>query len=121
MLDYACCSSQTVATALRREQARHHTSPGCSLWADSIAFSTWIAAIVWSQPRSFVARRLENEANSALEPFLAAEPGLDSGVMMLEYTARAAAADARTLAMPMAVPSAWASLGSHASIVARTA
>jgi len=41
--------------------------------------------------------------------------------MMLEYTACAAAADARSLAMPMAVPSAWASLGSHASLVARTA
>jgi hypothetical protein len=41
--------------------------------------------------------------------------------MMLEYTARAAAADARSLAMPMAVPSAWASLGSRTSIVARTA
>lgn len=59
--------------------------------------------------------------DGALEPFLAAEPGLDSGVMMLEYTARAAAADVRSLAMPMAVPGAWASLGSHASMVARTA
>ncbi len=107
--------------SLGRRRRSAGLDPDDSSWADSIAFSTWIAAIVWSQPRSFVARRLENEANSALEPFLAAEPGPDSVVMMLEYTARAAAADARSLAMPMAVPSAWASLGSHASIVARTA
>ncbi|MGZ4227764.1 MAG: hypothetical protein ACXVHB_19365 [Solirubrobacteraceae bacterium] len=52
-------------------------------------------------------------------PGRGAGPG--PGVMMLEYTARAAAADLRSLAMPMAVPSVWASLRSHASLVARTA
>jgi len=60
---------------------------------------------------------------SGLEPFLAREPGPDSGVMMLEYTAHAAAAEARSLASPMAAQSVWASLGveSHASLAATAA
>jgi histidine ammonia-lyase len=60
---------------------------------------------------------------SGLEPFLAAEPGPDSGHMMLEYTAHAAAAEARSLATPMAVQSVWASLGveSHSSLAATAA
>ena len=60
---------------------------------------------------------------SGLPPFLAHEPGPDSGVMMLEYTAHAAAAEARSLASPMAVQSVWASLGveSHASLAATAA
>jgi histidine ammonia-lyase len=60
---------------------------------------------------------------SGLEPFLAANPGPDSGHMMLEYTAHAAAAEIRSLATPMAVQSVWASLGveSHASLAATAA
>jgi histidine ammonia-lyase len=60
---------------------------------------------------------------SGLEPFLAADPGPDSGHMMLEYTAHAAAAEARSLAAPMAAQSVWASLGveSHASLAATAA
>jgi len=60
---------------------------------------------------------------SGLPPFLAADPGPDSGVMMLEYTAHAAAAEARSLTTPMAVQSVWASLGveSHASLAATAA
>jgi histidine ammonia-lyase len=60
---------------------------------------------------------------SGLTPFLAADPGPDSGHMMLEYTAHAAAAEARSLASPMAVQSVWASLGveSHASLAATAA
>ena len=60
---------------------------------------------------------------SGLTPFLAADPGPDSGHMMLEYTAHAAAADARSLASPMAAQSVWASLGveSHASLAATAA
>ncbi len=60
---------------------------------------------------------------SGLEPFLAADPGPDSGHMMLEYTAHAAAAEARSLAAPMASQSVWASLGveSHASLAATAA
>jgi histidine ammonia-lyase len=43
--------------------------------------------------------------------------------MMLEYTAHAAAAEARSLATPMATQSVWASLGveSHASLAATAA
>ena len=43
--------------------------------------------------------------------------------MMLEYTAHAAAAEARSLAAPMAAQSVWASLGveSHASLAATAA
>ncbi len=60
---------------------------------------------------------------SGLPPFLAADPGPDSGHMMLEYTAHAAAAEIRSLAVPMAVQSVWASLGveSHASLAATAA
>jgi len=60
---------------------------------------------------------------SGLPAFLAADPGVDSGVMMLEYTAHAAAAEVRSLATPMAVQSVWASLGveSHASLAATAA
>jgi histidine ammonia-lyase len=60
---------------------------------------------------------------SGLEPFLAHEPGPDSGVMMLEYTAHAAASEVRSMAMPMAAQSVWASLGveSHASLAATAA
>ncbi len=60
---------------------------------------------------------------SGLPPFLAADPGPDSGHMMLEYTAHAAAAEVRSAATPMAVQSVWASLGveSHASLAATAA
>ncbi|MBV9681216.1 MAG: aromatic amino acid lyase [Solirubrobacterales bacterium] len=60
---------------------------------------------------------------SGLPPFLAVDPGLESGHMMLEYTAHSAAAEIRSLATPMAVQSVWASLGveSHASLAATAA
>jgi histidine ammonia-lyase len=60
---------------------------------------------------------------SGLPPFLAQDPGVDSGVMMLEYTAQAAAAEVRSMAAPMSVQSVWASLGveSHASLAATAA
>ncbi len=60
---------------------------------------------------------------SGLSLFLAADPGPDSGHMMLEYTAHAAAAEVRSLATPMGVQSVWASLGleSHASLAATAA
>lgn len=60
---------------------------------------------------------------TGLAPFLARRPGLESGVMMLEYTAHSAAAEIRSLATPMATQSVWASLGveSHASLAATAA
>jgi histidine ammonia-lyase len=55
---------------------------------------------------------------TGLPPFLAERPGLDSGVMMLEYTAQAAAAEARSLSTSVATQSIAASLGveTHASL-----
>ena len=60
---------------------------------------------------------------SGLPPFLAQQPGRDSGMMMLEYTAHEAASEARSLTMPMATQSVSASLGveSHASLAAISA
>jgi histidine ammonia-lyase len=55
---------------------------------------------------------------SNMSPFLAGRPGGESGMMMLEYTAHEAAAEARSLTLPMASQSVSASLGveSHASL-----
>ncbi|HET9720149.1 MAG TPA: aromatic amino acid ammonia-lyase [Solirubrobacteraceae bacterium] len=55
---------------------------------------------------------------SGLPPFLAEHPGVESGVMMLEYTAHAAAAEVRSLALPVAGQTVAASLGveTHASL-----
>jgi histidine ammonia-lyase len=55
---------------------------------------------------------------TGLTPFLAHQPGLESGVMMLEYTAHSAAAEARSLAGAMAAQTVSASLGveSHATL-----
>jgi histidine ammonia-lyase len=60
---------------------------------------------------------------TGLAAFLAPRPGLDSGVMMLEYTAQAAAVEVRSLAAPMATQGVWAALGveSHASLAATAA
>ena len=76
-----------------------------------------------AQSASLIAARVSallDPRLTGLHPFLAARPGLDSGVMMLEYTAHAAAAEARALAAPMAAQTVSASLGveSHASLAA---
>jgi histidine ammonia-lyase len=79
-----------------------------------------------AQSSSLIAARVSSLIDprmTGLAPFLAERPGPDSGVMMLEYTAQAAAAEARSLAAPMATQNAWASLGveSHASLAATSA
>ena len=60
---------------------------------------------------------------TGLPRFLAERPGPESGVMMLEYTAHSAAAEIRSLAVPMGTQSVWASLGveAHASLAATSA
>jgi histidine ammonia-lyase len=60
---------------------------------------------------------------TGLAAFLAPQPGLNSGAMMLEYTAQAAAVEVRSLAAPMATQGVWAALGveSHASLAATAA
>lgn len=79
-----------------------------------------------AQSSSLIAARVSSLIDprmTGLAPFLAQRPGPDSGVMMLEYTAQAAAAEARLLAAPMATQGVSASLGveSHASLAATSA
>jgi histidine ammonia-lyase len=74
-----------------------------------------------AQSASLIAARVSallEPGLTGLPPFLAEHPGVDSGVMMLEYTAHAAAAEVRSLVAPMAGQTAAASLGveSHASL-----
>jgi histidine ammonia-lyase len=74
-----------------------------------------------AQSASLIAARVSallEPRMSGLPPFLAGHPGVDSGVMMLEYTAHAAAAEARSLVTPMAGQNVAASLGveSHSSL-----
>jgi histidine ammonia-lyase len=79
-----------------------------------------------AQSASLIAARVSallDPRMTGLPPFLANDPGPDSGVMMLEYTAHSTAAEVRSLAIPMAAQTAWASLGveSHASLAATAA
>lgn len=79
-----------------------------------------------AQSASLIAARVSallDPRMSGLTPFLARHPGLESGAMMLEYTAHAAAAEARLLAGAMASQTVSASLGveSHASLAATAA
>jgi histidine ammonia-lyase len=74
-----------------------------------------------AQSASLIAARVSallEPRMSGLTPFLAEHPGVDSGVMMLEYTAHAAAAEARSLATTVAGQTVAASLGveSHSSL-----
>jgi histidine ammonia-lyase len=77
--------------------------------------------VALAQSSSLIAARVSallEPRMSGLPPFLAERPGVDSGVMMLEYTAQAAAAEARSLSTSMAAQSVTASLGveTHASL-----
>jgi histidine ammonia-lyase len=79
-----------------------------------------------AQSASLIAARVSaliDPRMSGLAPFLARNPGRESGVMMLEYTAHAAAAEMRSLTNTMATQAVWASLGveSHASLAATAA
>jgi histidine ammonia-lyase len=74
-----------------------------------------------AQSTSLIAARfsvLLDPVMTGLSPFLAREPGIESGAMVLEYVVQAAAAEARSLASPMAAQIVTASLGveSHASL-----
>ncbi|MBV9002794.1 MAG: aromatic amino acid lyase [Solirubrobacterales bacterium] len=95
----------------------HAAELGAALDAMRAAFAH-SASLIASRVSAILDPRM-----SGLPPFLAEDPGPDSGHMMLEYTAQAAAAEVRSLAMPMAVQSVWASLGveSHASLAATAA
>jgi histidine ammonia-lyase len=74
-----------------------------------------------AQSGSLIAARVSallDPRMTGLPPFLSDRPGVDSGMMMLEYTAHSAAAEIRSLVMPSATQTVWASLGveSHASL-----
>lgn len=74
-----------------------------------------------AQSASLIAARVSallDPRMTGLPPFLAHRPGVDSGLMMLEYTAHSAAAEIRSLAAPSGTQTTWTSLGveSHASL-----
>jgi histidine ammonia-lyase len=74
-----------------------------------------------AQSGSLIAARVSallDPRMTGLPPFLSDRPGPDSGMMMLEYTAHSAASEIRSLVMPSATQTVWASLGveSHASL-----
>jgi histidine ammonia-lyase len=76
-----------------------------------------------AQSGSLIAARVSallDPRMTGLPPFLSDRPGVDSGMMMLEYTAHSAAAEIRSLVMPSSTQTVWASLGveSHASLAA---
>jgi histidine ammonia-lyase len=79
-----------------------------------------------AQSASLIAARvaaLLDPRFSGLPPFLAERPGVDSGAMMLEYVAASAAAELRSLVLPMAAQTAGTSFGveSHASLATTAA
>ena len=74
-----------------------------------------------AQSASLIGARVSallDPALSGLPAFLARDPGPDSGAMMLEYTAAEAAAEVRSLALPVAVQSVSVARGveSHATL-----
>jgi histidine ammonia-lyase len=100
--------------------------PNGNFHAAELAASLDALRSALAQSASLIAARvgsLIDPRMTGLPPFLARHPGVDSGVMMLEYTAAAAAAEARSLAVPMSTQNVWASLGveSHASLAATAA
>ena len=100
--------------------------PNGNFHAAGLAAALDALRAAFSASASLIAGRISallDPRMTGLPPFLALRPGPDSGVMMLEYTAHAAAAEARSLAVPMAVQSVWASLGveSHGSFAATSA
>jgi histidine ammonia-lyase len=97
--------------------------PNGNFHAAALAAALDAGRAALAQSASLIAARVSallDPRMTGLTPFLAQRPGIDSGVMMLEYTAHDAAAEARSLAGPMAGQTASLSLGveSHASFAA---
>jgi histidine ammonia-lyase len=95
--------------------------PNGNFYAAALGAALDGARAALAQSASLIAARVSamlDPRMTGLTPFLAHRPGLDSGVMMLEYTAHAAAAEARSLAGAMAGQTVTASLGveSHATL-----
>ncbi len=94
--------------------------PNGNFHAAALAAALDAARGALAQSASLSAARVStllDPALSGLAPFLAAEPGPDSGAMMLEYTAHDAAAEVRSLLAPTAAQSVSVAHGveSHAS------
>lgn len=97
--------------------------PNGNFHAAELAAALDRARAALAQSASLIAARISSMMDprmTGLPPFLARQPGLESGVMMLEYTAQAAAAEVRSLALNVAVQNVGASLGveSHSSLAA---
>jgi len=73
-----------------------------ALWLDALAIA--LAGLAGISERR-VDRLVNPELNEGLPAFLAADPGLESGLMMLQVTAAALVAEIRTLATPASVHS----------------
>src|SRR5579862_129467 len=100
--------------------------PNGNFHAAELAAALDAARAALAQSASLIAARVSallDPRMTGLTPFLAGDPGLDSGLMMLEYTAHAAAAEARSLAVSMAAQTVSVSLGveSHGSLAATAA
>ena len=100
--------------------------PNGNFHAAGLAAALDAARAALAQSASLIAARVSallDPRMTGLTPFLAHRPGVDSGVMMLEYTAHAAAAEVRSLTTPMAAQTVSASLGveSHASLATTAA
>lgn len=74
-----------------------------------LAFALDFVAIALAEVASISERRtdriLDPERSSGLPPFLATRPGLDSGLMLAQYTAAALVAENRVLSHPASVDS----------------
>ena len=74
-----------------------------------LAYAADMAAIVLTDVAVMAERRIDRhlDANRShgLPPFLAADPGVDSGLMLAQYTAAALVAECRRLAVPASVDS----------------
>ncbi len=66
-------------------------------------FMAIAAADVGSMAERRTDRLLDPARSNGLPPFLAADPGVDSGLMLAQYTSAALVADCRRLAMPASV------------------
>jgi histidine ammonia-lyase len=74
-----------------------------------LAYAADMAAIVLTDVAAMAERRVDRHLDAhrshGLPPFLAADPGVDSGLMLAQYTAAALVAECRRLAVPASVDS----------------
>ena len=74
-----------------------------------LAYAADMAAIVLTDVAAMAERRvdrhLDPNRSHGLPPFLAADPGVDSGLMLAQYTAAALVAECRRLSVPASVDS----------------